>query len=73
MITVEELTQAAISYSGGQLDFDQARALAWRALHEAEAAAAVAAFDRIRAFCAGMDVDARGGGKDGTQECQYIG
>ena len=52
VISVEELTQAAISYSAGQLSFDQARAIARRALREAEAAMEVVAFDRIRALCA---------------------
>ena len=52
MISVEELTQAAISYSVGQLSFDEARSIARRALHEAEAAMEVVAFDRVRLLCA---------------------
>ena len=74
MISVEELTTAAISYSSGQLDFDQAQAIARQALREAVAAMDVVAFDRVRILCAGMDVTNGGGGKDGkSQEYQTIG
>lgn len=70
MVDVDELVRALRDYSAGGLEEEEARALAERALAEAEAAMDIWLFDRVRALANGYVIDATnlGGVYDATKQ-----